>query len=182
MYALPWCTIVSSATHFTALGHSKPYLDDIRCCYSIVDFYSLARPGPAGKILDAAAIVTIRLAWSQKGYRSFTAITCLSDKQRSSSTAHAMNFVQRISKRLPSYQAAPTLEQPKSRGKSGFTSTMAFFRRPLKLRGNSKISVPLGVVLLFPCVVLSLIIVLFVRHHNASEDILRPAGGPPAIR
>lgn len=59
---------------------------------------------------------------------------------------------------------------------------LAFFRRPLRLRGNSRISVPLGVVVLFPCIVLVLILVLFVRHPSSPGTILMPAGAPPAIR
>jgi hypothetical protein len=61
-------------------------------------------------------------------------------------------------------------------------SRLAFFRRPLRLRGNSSISVPLGVVILFPCIVVILILILFVRHPSSPARILMPAGAPPAIR
>lgn len=43
-------------------------------------------------------------------------------------------------------------------------------------------SIPLGVVLLFPCIVVMLILVLFVRHPSSPGRILMPAGAPPAIR
>jgi mannosyltransferase len=62
------------------------------------------------------------------------------------------------------------------------SSRLAFFQRPLRLRGNSSISVPLGVVILFPCIVIILILVLFVRHPSSPGRILMPAGAPPAIR
>lgn len=59
---------------------------------------------------------------------------------------------------------------------------MAFFQRPLRLRGNSAVSIPLGVVLVFPVLVVVLILVLFVRHPSSPGRILMPAGSPPAIR
>jgi len=66
--------------------------------------------------------------------------------------------------------------------KTKVSSRLAFFRRPLRLKGNSSISIPLGVVLLFPCIVVVLILVLFVRHPKSGVGILMPAGAPPAIR
>ncbi|KAB5518038.1 alpha-mannosyltransferase [Coniochaeta sp. 2T2.1] len=62
------------------------------------------------------------------------------------------------------------------------SSRLAFFRRPLRLRGNSSISVPLGVVILFPVIVIILILVLFVRHPSSPGLKLMPAGSPPTIR
>lgn len=59
---------------------------------------------------------------------------------------------------------------------------MEFFRRPLRLRGNSAVSIPLGVVILFPLIVVILILILFVRHPDSPGRILMPAGAPPAIR
>lgn len=41
---------------------------------------------------------------------------------------------------------------------------------------------PLGVVILFPVIVVVLILVLFVRHPQSGVGILMPAGAPPAIR
>lgn len=62
------------------------------------------------------------------------------------------------------------------------SSRLAYFKRPLRLKGNSKVSIPLGVVLLFPCTVVILIVVLVMRHSNAGVGILIPAGTPPVIR
>jgi mannosyltransferase len=78
----------------------------------------------------------------------------------------------------------PTLDekrQPSSK-KNTLASSVAFFRRPLRLRGNSTVSVPLGVVIIFPVFVVILILVLFVRHPDSPGRILMPAGAPPAIR
>lgn len=90
-----------------------------------------------------------------------------------------MGFVQRVMKRMPSSTQLP-LDDGKEKPK--ITSRLAFFRRPLRLKGNSSISIPLGVVLLFPCIVVVLILVLFVRHPKSGVGILMPAGAPPAIR
>ncbi|KAF7899959.1 uncharacterized protein EAE98_008159 [Botrytis deweyae] len=90
-----------------------------------------------------------------------------------------MSFVQRVMKRMPSSTQLP-LDDVKEKPKT--TSRLAFFRRPLRLKGNSSISIPLGVVLLFPCIVVVLILVLFVRHPKSGVGILMPAGAPPAIR
>jgi mannosyltransferase len=91
-----------------------------------------------------------------------------------------MGFVQRVMKRMPSAPQLPLGDETK--GKTKITSRLAFFRRPLRLKGNSSISIPLGVVLLFPCIVVVLILVLFVRHPKSGVGILMPAGAPPAIR
>lgn len=91
-----------------------------------------------------------------------------------------MGFVQRMLKRMPSSPNLPTMDEVKTKAKT--SSRLAFFRRPLRLKGNSSISIPLGVVLLFPCIVVVLILVLFVRHPKSGVGILMPAGTPPAIR
>jgi mannosyltransferase len=94
-----------------------------------------------------------------------------------------MSFVQRVWKRLPSAGKVhlPSVEKDKSK-KPRLSSRFAFFQRPLRLKGNSKFSIPLGVVLLFPCIVVILILVLVIRHSKAGVGILIPAGSPPAIR
>jgi mannosyltransferase len=92
----------------------------------------------------------------------------------------SMGFIQRVLKRLPSSPNLPSMDEAKTKTK--VTSRLAFFRRPLRLKGNSSISIPLGVVLLFPCIVVVLILVLFVRHPKSGVGILMPAGAPPAIR
>ncbi|KAK0125299.1 alpha-1,2-mannosyltransferase (Kre5) [Cadophora gregata f. sp. sojae] len=91
-----------------------------------------------------------------------------------------MGFVQRVLKRIPTTSQPGPLDEVKTRPKT--SSRLAFFRRPLRLKGNSSISIPLGVVLLFPCIVVVLILVLFVRHPKSGVGILMPAGAPPAIR
>lgn len=75
----------------------------------------------------------------------------------------------------------PTADEKRTKNK-GLASSLAFFQRPLRLRGNSAVSIPLGVVLIFPVLVVVLILVLFVRHPSSPGRILMPAGSPPSIR
>ncbi|KAK4154926.1 putative mannosyltransferase KTR5 [Chaetomidium leptoderma] len=97
-----------------------------------------------------------------------------------------MDLLRRAGKYIPA-RGPPlpfsTDEKGKLRPRRTLASRFAYLRRPLRLKGNSTISVPLGVVILFPCIVVILILVLFVRHPSSSGGrILMPAGAPPAIR
>lgn len=96
----------------------------------------------------------------------------------------AMDLFRRVSKIIPTETPRlPSADEKGRRGKGrGLASRLAFFRRPMRLKGNSSISVPLGVVLLFPCFVVILILVLFLRHPDSPGRRLMPAGAPPAIR
>lgn len=96
-----------------------------------------------------------------------------------------MDLIRRAGKALTGPPPLPTADEKlhKPRTRSGrIWSRLAFFRRPLRLKGNSTISIPLGVVILFPLIVVILILILFVRHPNSPGRILMPAGAPPAIR
>ena len=57
-----------------------------------------------------------------------------------------------------------------------------FFRRRIRLRSDSRASVPLGAVLVFPCIVLVLIMFLFIRSPDSQGMMKMPAGTPPSIR
>lgn len=92
-----------------------------------------------------------------------------------------MGFIQRFSKRLPSAPSLP-LDDAAPREKGRLLPDFAFFKRRIRLKGNSSISVPLGFVLLFPCLAILLIVLLFVRHPSSPRGILVPAGTPPSIR
>lgn len=97
-----------------------------------------------------------------------------------------MDIIRRAYRRVPSAIGAssplPTADEKRGGRRNQLHARLAFLRRPLRLRGNSSISVPLGVVVLFPCIVLILILVLFVRHPSSPGRILIPAGSPPDIR
>jgi mannosyltransferase len=92
-----------------------------------------------------------------------------------------MNFLQDVRKRLPTAQKLPSYDDL-SKSAEKMTPRLAFFRRRIRLRENSRISIPLGLVLLFPCLILILILLLFVRHPTEAGRILMPAGAPPSIR
>lgn len=92
-----------------------------------------------------------------------------------------MGFIKRLAKRIPAAPAMPPLDDaPREKGR--VISKFAFFRRRIRLRGNSSISIPLGFVLLFPCLVIVLILLLVIRHPSSPGRILMPAGAPPSIR
>ena len=92
-----------------------------------------------------------------------------------------MGFVQRLIKRLPSVSSAPISEDWKHE-KPRSQSKLSFFRRRIRLKGNSSISIPLGFLLLFPSLVVVLILILVIKHPNSTGRILVPAGTPPSIR
>lgn len=95
-----------------------------------------------------------------------------------------MDLFRRAYKRVPaSGSSLPTAdEKRRSTSSKASQSRLAFLRRPLRIRGNSNITVPLGVVVLFPCIIIIIILLLFVRHPDSPGRILMPAGAPPAIR
>jgi mannosyltransferase len=92
-----------------------------------------------------------------------------------------MGYVQRLLKTLPYTAPAPAYDDEKS-GKGKKSSTLSFFRRRIRLKGNSSISIPLGFVLLFPGLVVILILILVIKHPSSPGRILVPAGAPPSIR
>ncbi|KEF53078.1 mannosyltransferase [Exophiala aquamarina CBS 119918] len=92
-----------------------------------------------------------------------------------------MSFVQRLIKHLPSVPSASISEDWKHE-KPRSQSKLSFFRRRIRLKGNSSISIPLGFLLLFPSLVVVLILILVIKHPNSTGRILVPAGTPPSIR
>ncbi|KAK3358441.1 nucleotide-diphospho-sugar transferase [Lasiosphaeria ovina] len=96
-----------------------------------------------------------------------------------------MDLLRRAGKFVPA-RRRPQLplmdEKKRNKPRRTIESRLAYLRRPLRLRGNSSISVPLGIVVLFPCIVVILILVLFVKHPSSPGHMLMPAGAPPAIR
>ncbi|KAK3994229.1 putative mannosyltransferase KTR5 [Cladorrhinum sp. PSN332] len=96
-----------------------------------------------------------------------------------------MDLLRRAGKYVPAAGRLPQLPvtDEKGKGKSKtLAQRLAYLRRPMRLKGNSSVSVPLGVVVLFPVIVVILILVLFVKHPSSPGRILIPAGAPPAIR
>lgn len=86
-----------------------------------------------------------------------------------------------LRKRMPSAENMPKYANLKDASEK-LSPRLGFFRRRVRIRGNSKISVPLYLVLLFPTLVVILILVLFVRHPDSPAARLIPSGAPPSIR
>jgi mannosyltransferase len=95
-----------------------------------------------------------------------------------------MDLLRRAGKFVPAggRLALPVTDEKDKSKRKTLASRLAYLKRPMRLRGNSSVSVPLGVVVLFPVIVVILILVLFVRHPSSPGRILIPAGAPPAIR
>lgn len=94
-----------------------------------------------------------------------------------------MDFVRNLRKSLLSSDSLPsTQDADNEKGRIAPKFRLSFFKRRIRLNGNSKISVPLGVVLLFPLIVIILIILLVVQHNSSPGNFMMPAGAPPAIR
>jgi mannosyltransferase len=90
-----------------------------------------------------------------------------------------MGFVQRLYKRgvLPTPDTGDVNNE-----KQKALSSLSFFRRRIRLKGNSSISIPLGFLLLFPSLVVVIILILVIKHPSGPGMILVPAGTPPSIR
>ncbi|KAF2628471.1 glycosyltransferase family 15 protein [Macroventuria anomochaeta] len=94
-----------------------------------------------------------------------------------------MGFIQDLPRRLPSSKDSLDKLDDLSRQAEKVSPRLAFFRRRIRLKGNSAVSLPLGLVLLFPCLVIVLILVLFVRSPDSQGIMNMPGGGvPPSIR
>ncbi|KAJ8108260.1 hypothetical protein OPT61_g8295 [Boeremia exigua] len=89
-----------------------------------------------------------------------------------------MGFIQDLTRRMPTSKDSLDKFDDLSRHAEKVSPRLAFFRRRIRLKGNSTVSLPLGLVLLFPCLVIVLILVLFVRSPD-SQGIMMPGGGPP---
>ena len=76
----------------------------------------------------------------------------------------------------------PKLEEISKSAEKISPKSVSFLKRRIRLRGNSNISIPLGVVLLFPCIVLIVILVIFVRHSDSPSAPFISTGAPPTIR
>ncbi|EKG20425.1 Glycosyl transferase family 15 [Macrophomina phaseolina MS6] len=92
-----------------------------------------------------------------------------------------MSFLQSIKKRIPTARTVAPLDGEETKA-DRLSPRLAFLRRRIRIKGNSSISIPLGLVVLFPTIVIILIIVIFVRHPSSPGKLLVPAGAPPSIR
>lgn len=94
-----------------------------------------------------------------------------------------MSHPRDMTRRLPTSKDSPkkTDDRPRRTEKVASTPT-GFFNRRVRLTGDSSFSIPLALVLLFPCLVVGLILTLFARSPDTDGLMKMPAGTPPSIR
>src|ERR1700750_3314716 len=94
-----------------------------------------------------------------------------------------MDYLQSVKKRLPPADSLPTLKSLQySSLRDASLPRLTFLRKRIRIRGHSKVSVALYLVLLFPCIVVGLLPFIFVRHPDSPAGRLMPSGAPPSIR
>ncbi len=76
----------------------------------------------------------------------------------------------------------PAIDELPETSKSTWESRLAVFQNRVRLKKGSSISVPLGVVVVFPCVVIILILVLFLRHPSGPGAMLLQSTQPSTVR
>jgi mannosyltransferase len=93
-----------------------------------------------------------------------------------------MESFQDATRRLAAPKESPEkTDMAPSRAQKGAPRT-SFFNRRVRVTGDSSISVPLPLVLLFPCLVIIVILLLFARSPDSNELMNMPDGAPPFIR
>lgn len=97
-------------------------------------------------------------------------------------TTSMNGFVQRLMKKVPYTPAIPSPNDSRSAKAQTSSSRFSFFKRRIRLKPGSSVSIPLGFVLLFPSIVVLLILILVVKHPSSPGIKLIPAGTPPSIR
>ena len=93
-----------------------------------------------------------------------------------------MGLLKDMTQRLPTTKESLDKYDDLARRAEKASPRLSFFRRRIRLKGSSSVSIPLGLVLLFPCLVIIIIIVLFVKSPDSQGIMNMPAGAPPSIR
>ena len=88
-----------------------------------------------------------------------------------------MGMVRQLYQRMPSRKKFDEISQY-----NRLPVRLAFLRRRIRLKGSSTITMPLGVLLLFPLTLLMFATLVFLRHPDSPGRKLVPLGSPPAIR
>jgi mannosyltransferase len=93
-----------------------------------------------------------------------------------------MASFQDVTRRLPTAKDGLQKSEEVPRRPEKDAPKTGFFNRRVRLTGDSSFSVPLALVLLFPCLVVIVILTLFARSPDSNELLNMPAGTPPSIR
>ncbi|KAF2643982.1 glycosyl transferase [Massarina eburnea CBS 473.64] len=93
-----------------------------------------------------------------------------------------MGFLDSITRRLPSTKTSKEKLEVITLHAEKATPRLSFFRRRIRLKSGSTVSIPIGAVLVFPCLVVVLILILILRSPDSQGIMMMPAGTPPSIR
>nr|POF18623.1 o-glycoside alpha-1,2-mannosyltransferase like 4 [Quercus suber] len=97
-----------------------------------------------------------------------------------------MDMLKSLQKRLPTAERLPTLKSLQytslKDASEKLPMRLGFLRRRIRLRGNSKVSMPLYLVLLFPIILVVAVLVILIRRADSQGGRLIPAGSPPSVR
>ncbi|KAF2278660.1 glycosyl transferase [Westerdykella ornata] len=92
-----------------------------------------------------------------------------------------MSFLDSVYGKLPSSQGTLGRLDNVSRRVEERYPRFSVFRRRVRLKGNSAVSIPLGIVLIFPTIVIIIILILVLRNRD-SGGMMMPSGTPPQVR
>lgn len=73
-------------------------------------------------------------------------------------------------------------EEEKGRRRKSKFGRWGFFAKTVRIGGEGGLSMPVGLVLLFPIFIIVMIIMMFTRQPNSRGMFLMPGGAAPAIR
>ncbi|KAH6214980.1 hypothetical protein HBI53_100330 [Parastagonospora nodorum] len=93
-----------------------------------------------------------------------------------------MESLNDATRRVPVPKESPDRAERSPRRSEKGTPRTGFFNRRVRLTSDSSVSVPLPLVLLFPCLVVIVILLLFARSPGSDDLMKMPAGAPPFIR
>ncbi|KAH7380422.1 nucleotide-diphospho-sugar transferase [Phaeosphaeria sp. MPI-PUGE-AT-0046c] len=93
-----------------------------------------------------------------------------------------MALNQDVTRRMPTSKDSADEAKETPRRTAKMAPRTGFLDRRVRLFGDSSLSMPLALVLLFPCLVVVVIFTLFARSPDSDELMNMPAGSPPFIR
>jgi mannosyltransferase len=94
-----------------------------------------------------------------------------------------MALSQDVTRRQPNAKDDPPHQtDDASRRTAKYAPRESFFNRRVRLTSDSTLSVPLALVLLFPCLVILVILTLFARSPDSNELMNMPTGTPLSVR
>jgi mannosyltransferase len=94
-----------------------------------------------------------------------------------------MALFQDLTRRQPNAKDdSPEKTDDAPRRAAKYAPRKSFWNRRVRLTSDSSLSVPLGLVLLFPCLVIIVILTLFARSPDSNDLMNMPTGTPLSVR